>query len=98
MKRFVSASLYSLRGPTLNETPADEERVSAVSLSPGSAEIAGHHEVVFYCDDSQLLDRLTKFIGDALKIGHSGIVIATESHRNSLGPRLRAYGVDFDAA
>ena len=58
----------------------------------------GHHEVLFYSDDSQLLDRLTKFIGNALEIGHAAIVIATESHRNSLVPRLRAYGIDFDAA
>lgn len=95
-KRFVSGSLGPLHESTSNED--HEERVSTAPLSLEKAEMAGHHEVVFYADDSQLLDRVTKFIGDALKIGHSGVVIATESHRNSLVPRLLAYGVNFDAA
>ena len=95
---FVSGSLRPLDLSTLNETLAHEERVSNAPLSPGKPERAGHHEVVFYSDDSQLPDRVTKFIGDALNTGHSGIVIATEPHRNSLVLGLRAYGVDFDGA
>ena len=97
-KRFVSATLPPLHVPTLNEIPAHEERVSNAPLLQGKVETAGHHEVLFYSDDSQLLDHLTKFIGNALQIGYAAIVMTTESHRNSLVPKLRAYGVDFDAA
>jgi KaiC/GvpD/RAD55 family RecA-like ATPase len=34
----------------------------------------------------------------ALKSGHAVIVVATESHRDSLLPRLQAHGLDIDAA
>ena len=57
-----------------------------------------HHEVVFYLDDRQLLNHVTKLIGEPLKSGHSAIVMATESHRNSLVRRLQAYGLDCDTA
>jgi hypothetical protein len=56
------------------------------------------HEAGFYSDDRHLLDHATEFIGRALKAGHSAIVVATESHRQSLLPRLQAYGVDVGSA
>jgi len=56
------------------------------------------HEAGFYSDDRYLLDELTQFIGDALRAGNAAIVVATESHRDSLLPRLEAYGVDIAAA
>ena len=40
----------------------------------------------------------TQFIGAALKAGNAAIVVATESHRDSLLPRLQAYGLDIGAA
>ena len=61
-------------------------------------EIARRHEAGFYSDDASLLDDLTQFIGAALKAGNAAIVVATESHRNSLLPRLQAYGLDIAAA
>jgi MEDS: MEthanogen/methylotroph, DcmR Sensory domain len=45
-----------------------------------------------------LLDDLTQFVGTALKSGNAAIVAATEPHRDSLLPRLQAYGLDVDAA
>jgi KaiC/GvpD/RAD55 family RecA-like ATPase len=54
--------------------------------------------VVFYSDDAGLLDDLTRFIGAALEAGNSAVVVATESHRDSLLPRLEAHGVDIAAA
>ena len=57
-----------------------------------------HHEVVFYSDDRRFLDDLTQFIGAALKAGNAAIVVATKSHRDSLLPRLQAYGLDISAA
>jgi DNA-binding NarL/FixJ family response regulator len=56
------------------------------------------HEVRFYSDDGYFLDSFTQFIGAALKAGNAVIVVATESHRDSLLPRLQAYGLDIGAA
>src|SRR5262249_27386555 len=56
------------------------------------------HAVGFYSNDRRLLDGLTQFVGAALKAGNAAIVAATESHRDSLLPRLQANGVDVNAA
>jgi KaiC/GvpD/RAD55 family RecA-like ATPase len=61
-------------------------------------ELARRHEVGFYSDDASLLDDFTQFVGAALKSGSAAIVIATESHRDSLLLRLQAHGVDIGAA
>src|SRR6185503_7219976 len=61
-------------------------------------EITHNHEVSFYSDDARLLDGFTQFIGAALKSGSAAIVIATESHRDSLLLRLQAHGLDIGAA
>ena len=57
-----------------------------------------HHEVGFYSDDRKFLDDLTQFIGAALRAGNAAIVVSTESHRDSLLPRLQAYGLHESAA
>ena len=44
------------------------------------------------------LDGVTQFIGTALKAGNAVIAVATQSHRDSLLPRLEAHGVDIAAA
>ena len=56
------------------------------------------HEVLFYSDDTVLIDRLTHFIAVALKAGNAAIVLATKSHRDSLLQRLKAGGVNTDGA
>jgi DNA-binding NarL/FixJ family response regulator len=56
------------------------------------------HEALFYRDDAVFLDRCTRFITDALGAGDVVAVVATESHRDSLFQRLRAQGLDVDAA
>jgi DNA-binding NarL/FixJ family response regulator len=61
-------------------------------------EITRRHEAGFYSDDSFFLVDVTHFIGAALKAGNAAIVVATESHRNSLFPKLEAHGVDIAAA
>ena len=63
-----------------------------------STEVARRHEAGFYSDDRWLLDDLTEFIGAALMVGNAAIVVATESHRDSLLQRLQAYGSDIGAA
>jgi DNA-binding NarL/FixJ family response regulator len=64
-----------------------------------SKEKAPHrHEVQFYSDDALLLDTFARFIAVALKVGRAAIVVITESHRDGLVSRLKAQGLDVDAA
>ena len=58
---------------------------------------AHRHDVLFYSDDTVLLDSVTRFIGDSLRAGNAAIVLATKSHQDSLFQRLKAEGVDTDA-
>jgi DNA-binding NarL/FixJ family response regulator len=76
----------------------DLQRASSRAQLQRNMEIAHRHDVGFYSDDASLLDDLTQFIGAALKVGNAAIVVATESHRGSLLPRLQAYGLDLGAA
>ena len=61
-------------------------------------ESARRHEVGFYSDDRCFLDDLTQFIGATLNGGGTAIVVATESYRGSLLPRLQAHGLDMGVA
>jgi signal transduction histidine kinase/ActR/RegA family two-component response regulator len=56
------------------------------------------HVVQFYEAEPPLSDSLLGFIGDGLAAGEAGIVIATREHREELERRLRATGIDLDAA
>lgn len=59
----------------------------------------GHrHEALFYSDDTVLLDSFARFIAVALKSGDVAIVVISESHRDGLVLRLKAQGLDVDAA
>src|SRR5437762_2932811 len=66
--------------------------------STDNSKITPCHEAGFYSSDQSLLDHLTQFIGAALKRGNAAIVIATESHRENLFPRLQEQGLDMTAA
>jgi len=98
-KEFVSASV-SVQPVNYREDEQTADPVSGKKAAPlplHNAEIVGHHEVVVYSDDRQLLDLLSQFIAAALKAGNAAIVIATESHLDGLVRRLQAYGVEIDA-
>jgi hypothetical protein len=82
-KRFLSASL------TGHDSSAPMIDHAAIPRS---------HEVAFYADDSSLVDGYARFIKSSLEGGNVVIVVVTESHRVSLIPRLKADGVDVDAA
>jgi hypothetical protein len=99
-KEFVSAtvSVQLDRSPRGEQTRDHASGTKVAKFPLHNAEIAGHHEVVFYSEDRQLLDELAQFIADALSNGNSAIVIATESHRHSLVRRLQAYGLGVEAA
>jgi CheY-like chemotaxis protein len=100
-KRFVSASLMghdladSVGKHTLDEGQCKEVVGSPL---PRNVEIKGQHEVEFYRDDTGLVSGFACSIEAALKIGNAAAVIATDSHRASLFHKLRADGVDVDAA
>jgi DNA-binding NarL/FixJ family response regulator len=73
--------------------------VKGHQLTDTSAEKAAHrHEVLFYSDDTVLLDRLSRFVAAALDAGNAAIVLATKAHRDSLLQRLKAGGLDTDGA
>jgi KaiC/GvpD/RAD55 family RecA-like ATPase len=59
--------------------------------------IARRHDVGFYSNDAGLLDDLAEFIEAALRAGNAAIVVATESHRDSLLSRLHAHGLNIAA-
>ena len=56
------------------------------------------HFVQFYEADPSLTTRCVTFIGGGLAAGEAGIVVATPEHRDELERRLRATGIDLDAA
>jgi len=99
-KEFVSASVsvHNIDNHRDEQTADHRSEKKVGSLPTHNAEIVGNHKVVFYSDDRQLLDEVSQFIGAALKAGHGAIVVATESHRNSLLRRLETHGVDIAAA
>jgi len=97
-KQFVSSSLpgHHVNQNSGDHTSGHASRKSA-PLPPHNGDIVGHHEVVFYSDDRQLLDNVSQFIGAALNAGNAAIGILTDSHQDSLVRRLQAYGVDIAA-
>ena len=73
--------------------------LNGYELTDSSSKKTAHrHEVLFYSDDTVLLDRLSRFVAAALDAGNAAIVLATKAHRDSLLQRLKAGGVDTDGA
>jgi len=100
-KQFVSAGLTGPAFPGAEDehTANHPRRDNVIELIPQRNDaIPRHHEVGFYSDDRSLLNDLTQFIGAALQAGNAVIVVATESHRDSLLRRLRARGLDINTA
>ena len=99
-KRFVSASLAGkhLTDPKDDQTAGRNRGGIVLPFPPQNVRIDRRHEAGFYSDDRRLLDDLTQFIGTALRAGNAAIVVATESHRDGLLPRLQAYGLDIGTA
>jgi DNA-binding NarL/FixJ family response regulator len=100
-KRFVSTSLagHDLTDATDEHDADNPHRKGVVVPFPvKGVETTRDHVAGFYSDDRRLLDDLTQFVGAALKAGNAAIVVATESHRDGLLPRLQAYGLDIGAA
>lgn len=94
--KFVSSRFAGHGFPEASSEPVASANVS--SPLEQNKEIAHRHELMLYSDDQYFLDDLAQFIERALKAGNSAIVVANASHRNSLGLRLQARGLDIAAA
>jgi len=98
-EQFVSGRFAGHDFTRASDTGASPSVRSNAVVEPLHQDIKiTHHEVGFYSDDRRFLDDLTQFIGAALRAGNAAIVVSTESHRDSLPPRLQAYGLDVGAA
>jgi DNA-binding NarL/FixJ family response regulator len=100
-KKFVGNrfAAYSFAGTSGRQSAGTErDNTIFVPVQGQNMQVARRHEAGFYSDDASLLDGFTQFIGAALKAGNSVIVVATESHRGSLLPRMQAHGLDIVAA
>ncbi len=99
-KQFVGKrfSGQDFSGGSYAGSSHDLQNDTSRALLQQNMEVPRRHDVGFYSDDAGLLDDLTQFIEAALRDGNAAIVIATESHRDSLLSRLHAHGVDIAAA
>ena len=103
-ERFVSSRLgaHDFTGTSDSQTPSvlsrKEPLASPASTPPRTTQSPHRHAVQFYSDDTFFLDGVTLFLGNALKAGSAVIVVATESHRERLLPRLQGLGLDIGAA
>lgn len=96
-EQFVSASLAGHDLPRLDLSIADHPHgKQVVPLPPRN--VAIRHEIQLYSDDSAFMDGFAHLAEAALNAGTAVILIATESHRAAIVGRLRASGVDVDAA
>ena len=71
-------------------------RLDGYDLSASSDDQGRHHEAGFYVNDRAFLDDVALFIGAALNIGNSAIVVAIKTHRADLLLALRGYGLDMN--
>ncbi|HKW32587.1 MAG TPA: response regulator [Candidatus Acidoferrum sp.] len=83
------------------ETVLKGERFVSKGLEFGAdenTEAHHRHEILLCHDDAAISESLTHFVATALNAGNVAIVLATDSHRGSLLKKLRAQGVQIDAA
>jgi DcmR-like sensory protein/response regulator receiver domain-containing protein len=93
---YVFAEFRGAQAP--GRLPSKETFASLAPPLSREGRVIPCHEVQFYSDDASLLAGFTRFVETALAAGNAVIVVATESHRNSLLQRLQVHGVDVFAA
>jgi hypothetical protein len=94
-QRFVSSAIAA-RTPALIESARSHSEHAREAVA--NNEILNCHEALFCSDERALLDRVTVFIGNALKAGSAGVVLATGAHRDRLLSRLQGFGVHIPTA
>ena len=98
-RQFVGSGLSGhYFTPASDSKTPDHPNEPLPPLALGRKEITRSHEVEFYSDDAAFVVGFTRFIEAALESGNAAIVVATESHRESLLQKLRENGVDIVAA
>jgi DNA-binding NarL/FixJ family response regulator len=99
-RQFVSKGLSWHHHNHATDMPAPDSGCSQVSpsLVPGRSGALGSHKVEFYSGDAAFVVAFSAFIEAALNAGNAAIVVATESHRESLLRTLQEHGVDIAAA
>jgi DNA-binding NarL/FixJ family response regulator len=91
---LLSAMDAVLRGEQFVSSSLKGYTFTATSV----AKAPRRHEVLFYSDDAVVLDSFARFIAIALRSGNVAIVVISEAHRDGLVLRLKAQGLDVDAA
>ena len=86
--------------PGIDAVLAGKQFVSSDLEVEVSAGTNNHHrhDVQFYSHDMFFVETATRFIGGALKADGAAIVVATNSHRESILQSLKADGFDMDGA
>ena len=98
-ERYLSSSLSDLQVNHNDLLQGDaSSRPKHAAPPPQKAETAGRHEAVFYSNEQQLIDHLSRFIAAALNAGNGAIVVATREHQQNLVRSLEAGGIDVAAA
>ena len=98
-EHYLSSRLSGLQVNNALQHPATQASLEPKQITPPSKdETTGRHRAVFYSDDRQLLDHLSRFIAAALNAGNGAVVVATGTHQQSLVQSLETSGVDVAAA
>jgi len=84
--------------PAIEAVLGGRQFVGSGLESATNAQPPYRHEMLFCSSHATIVDGLARFIAAALNAGNPAIVWATESSRAGLFKRLRAQGVDVDAA
>jgi len=100
---IVGEALKTGGGGYLLKSDAGRELFAAIdSVLQGnpfrSSSLTGHHEVLFYSHDRQLIGKLSDFVEAALTTGNAAVVVATASHQKDLLQSLQAHGMDIATA
>jgi DNA-binding NarL/FixJ family response regulator len=99
LKMDAVGELLSAVHSVLQDRQFVSSSLKGYELIDSSADNAEHrHEVQFYSDDAVLLDSFARFIAAALRSGRAAIVVVSDSRSDGLVSRLKAQGVDVDAA
>jgi DNA-binding NarL/FixJ family response regulator len=100
-RQFVSTGICGNNCSVATDAQASDD-LSRKEVRPAPAPSSGKadrsHVAQFYPDDESFLLGFSRFIETALTAGNPVILVATESHRDSLFQRLHAQNLDMSAA
>lgn len=100
-RQFISKGISGYDYTSTTDTQVAGHSLCTVplpSVAPRRGAIDRNHAVQFYSDDESFLVGFADFMEASLKTENAVVVVATESHRNSLFRTLQARGVNLGAA